>query len=119
MNAPSSSITLSGLARRLVKDGVLSRQVAQDALQASARDKKPLVSYLVDNQLAVSSVIAEAASDEFGTPLFDLSAFNMAVSPKNLVDAKLIQKHHTLPLFRDAVIACLLRYRSNQSARTG
>lgn len=100
MNAPSTSVTLSGLARRLVKDGVLSEQIAQEALQSSARDKKPLVTYLVDNHLAVSSVIAEAASDEFGTPLFDLSAFNMAVSPKNLVDAKLIQKHHTLPLFR-------------------
>ncbi|MDB6061854.1 MAG: type pilus assembly ATPase PilB [Verrucomicrobiaceae bacterium] len=100
MNAPTSSIALSGLARRLVKDGVLSEQIAQDALQSATRDKKPLVTFLVDNRLATSAAIAEAASDEFGTPLFDLSAFNMATSPKNLVDSKLIQKHHTLPLFR-------------------
>ena len=96
----TAAIALSGLARRLVKDGVLSEQIAHDALQSAAREKKPFVSYLVENHLAQSNVIAEAASDEFGAPLFDLSSFNMAMSPKSLVDSKLIQKHHTIPLFR-------------------
>ncbi len=96
----TAAIALSGLARRLVKDGVLSEQVAHEALQASAREKKPFVSYLVENHLAQGGTIAEAASDEFGAPLFDLSAFNMVMSPSRLVDSKLIQKHHTIPLFR-------------------
>jgi type IV pilus assembly protein PilB len=96
----TSAIALSGLARRLVKDGVLSEQIAHEALQVAVREKKPFVSYLVQNNLAQGAVIAEAASDEFGTPLFDLSAFNMLMSPKSLVDSKLIQKHHTIPLFR-------------------
>lgn len=96
----TTALALSGLARRLVKDGVLSEQIAHDALQSAAREKKPFVSYLVENHLVQSSVIAEAASDEFGTPLFDLSAFNMVMSPRSLVDSKLIQKHHTIPLFR-------------------
>jgi type IV pilus assembly protein PilB len=100
MNTPVSSVALSGLARRLVKDGLLSEQIAHDALQTSAREKKPFVSFLVDNGLAKSGAIAEAASDEFGTPLFNLSAFNMVMSPKSLVDNKLIQKHHTIPLFK-------------------
>lgn len=96
----NTSVALSGLARRLVKDGVLTETVAQDAFQGSARDKKPFVAYLIEKKLADGYVIAEAASDEFGTPLFDLSAFNMSMTPKGLVDSKLIQKHHTLPLFR-------------------
>lgn len=100
MNTSTSTIALSGLARRLVKDGVLSEQIAHEALQSSTREKKPFVSYLVESHLAPGSVIAEAASDEFGAPLFDLSAFNMTMSPKGLVDIKLIQKHHTIPLFR-------------------
>jgi type IV pilus assembly protein PilB len=100
MNTSTTAIALSGLARRLVKDGVLSEQIAQEALQSAMRDKKPFVSYLVQSNLAKGSIIAEAASDEFGTPLFDLSAFNMAMSPKSLVDIKLIQKHHTMPLYR-------------------
>jgi type IV pilus assembly protein PilB len=96
----NTSVALSGLARRLVKDGVLSENIAQDAFQGAAREKKPFVSYLVEHNLAGGSVIAEAASDEFGTPLFDLSAFNITMAPKSLVDSKLIQKHHTVPLFR-------------------
>jgi len=96
----NSAISLSGLARRLVKDGVLSEQVAQEAFQGCAREKRPFVSYLIEHKLADGHVIADAASDEFGTPLFNLSAFNMNMAPKSLVDSKLIQKHHTLPLFR-------------------
>ena len=98
--ATNTSVALSGLARRLVKDGVLNENSAQEAFQAALREKKTFVSYLVEHRLADSAVIAEAASDEFGAPLLDLSAFNMAVAPKNLVDSKLIQKHHTIPLFR-------------------
>lgn len=99
MSTPPS-VALSGLARRLVKDGVLSENVAQEAFQGALKEKKPFVSYLVEQNLADGAVIAEAASDEFGTPLFDLTAFNTSMSPKNLVDTKLIQKHHTIPLFR-------------------
>jgi type IV pilus assembly protein PilB len=96
----SSTIALSGLARRLVKDGILAEQIAQEAFHSSTREKKPFVSYLVENNLADGYAIAEAASDEFGTPLFDLTAFNMTLTPKGLVDSKLVLKHHTVPLFR-------------------
>jgi type IV pilus assembly protein PilB len=96
----SATIALSGLARRLVKDGIIAEQIAQDAFHSAAREKKPFVSYLVENSLADGYAIAEAASDEFGTPLFDLTAFNMSLTPKGLVDGKLVQKHHTVPLFR-------------------
>jgi type IV pilus assembly protein PilB len=96
----SATIALSGLARRLVKDGIIAEQIAQDAFHTAAREKKPFVSFLVENKLADGYAIAEAASDEFGTPLFDLTAFNMTLAPKGLVDTKLVQKHHTIPLFK-------------------
>ena len=95
-----NAIPLSGLARRLVKDNLLNEQVAQQAYQDASAEKQPFVTYLVENSLCDSLAIAEAASDEFGAPLFDLSAFNMEMVPKDLVDTKLIQKHHTLPLYR-------------------
>ncbi len=56
----------------------------------------------MERQFADSSRIAEAASDEFGTPLLDLAAFNMETCPKTLVDPKLVEKHHTIPLFKRA-----------------
>ncbi|MFA7553686.1 MAG: type IV-A pilus assembly ATPase PilB [Spongiibacteraceae bacterium] len=96
----NSTIALSGLARRLVKDGILASEAAQQALQEAGEKNHPFVSYLVENNIANSTAIAEAASDEFGAPLFDLSAFNVELAPKDLIDLKLIQKHHTLPLYR-------------------
>ena len=95
-----SSIALSGLARRLVKDGILAEEAARDAFEKAMQQKLPFVSYLVRNALAASLPIAEVASDEFGTPLFDLKAINFDLIPKNIVDIKLIQQHHALPIFK-------------------
>lgn len=100
MNDNSPPIALSGLARRLVKDGLLDDAQAQEAQEAANDAKLPFVSYIVEQSLCESTHIAEAASDEFGAPLFDLSSFNMEMAPRDLVDIKLIQQHHTLPLYR-------------------
>ena len=96
----NTSPPLTGLARRLVQDGILDEQVARTALQDSRQRKEQFVAHIVERDLADSLRVAEAASDEFGTPLLDLTAFNMDAAPKNLVDAKLVEKHHTIPLFR-------------------
>jgi type IV pilus assembly protein PilB len=95
-----NAIPLSGLARRLLKDALISEDIAQQAYQDASAEKLPFVTHLVANNLCDSHAIAEAASDEFGAPLFDLSAFNMEMPPKDLVDLKLIQQHHALPLYR-------------------
>jgi type IV pilus assembly protein PilB len=95
-----NAIPLSGLARRLVKDNLLGEQEARQAHQQALSDKVPFVTHLVDNGLCNSFQIAEAASDEFGAPLFELSAFNMDMAPVDLVDMKLVQQHHALPLYR-------------------
>ena len=96
----NTSPPLTGLARRLVQDGILDEQIARTALLDSRQRKEQFVAHIVERDLADSLRVAEAASDEFGTPLLDLTAFNMDASPKNLVDAKLVEKHHTIPLYR-------------------
>lgn len=93
-------ISLSGLARRLVNEGILAEEVALEATEGAARQKASFVSYLVSNNLVDGFAAAEAAADEFGTPVFDLRAFNIDMAPKNLVDNRLITKHSSLPLFR-------------------
>jgi type IV pilus assembly protein PilB len=98
--AGMSTIPLSGLARRLVRDGILTEAVAHEAFQAASREKLPFVRYVVNNNLAEPRRIAEAASDEFGTPLLDLKAFNIASIPKDIINPDLVSKHHSLPLFK-------------------
>ena len=99
MNAPNP-IRLNGLALRLVSDGVLDEEPAHEAALEAKDTGIPFVSCIIAKGLADSDVIARAASEEFGSPLFDINAINTSVIPKGLVDTKLAIKHHTLPLFK-------------------
>ena len=91
---------LSGLAGRLVIEGLLTADEAKAAQREAVYERVPLVKYLVDKRNLDSERIAEIASMEFGVPLFDIGAFNMGALPAGLVDVALVQKHHALPLFR-------------------
>lgn len=91
---------LSGLARRLIRDELISEEAAAEASSKAQQERIPFVRYLTTNGLLDGQVIAATAADEFGTPLLDLSAFDTAAIPKGLVDEKLITKHNVLPLLK-------------------
>ena len=98
--APLTNTHLNGLARKLVQDGLLDEETAQQACDQAASDKTPLVSYLVENDILSSTAIATAASQEFGIPLFDIEAMDLEQCAHSLVDEKLILKHSALPLYK-------------------
>lgn len=91
---------LSGLARRLVQENILSEKDAQEASNTAQKKRISFVSYLVENKLVASHEVAVIASMEYGVPLFDLDAIDHSVMPISLVSEKLIRKHHALPLFK-------------------
>ncbi len=93
-------VALSGLAKRLVKDGLLDETQARKSLEASIKEKRPLALYLAESGAVNAQHIAIAASDEFGTPLLDLSVLSDTNLPRGIVDQKLVRKHHTLPLYK-------------------
>ena len=97
---PPSTTKLTGLAARLVADGLLEENKAVNAVEEAKRKKLPLVTHLVEKKLVSSGDIANAASQEFGVPLFDLSAMDMELVATKLVDEKLVRQHHVLPLFK-------------------
>ena len=91
---------LSGLAGRLVAEGLISAQAASQAQKDASLERMPFVQYLVERKNVDSRRLAEVASHEFGVPLFDLRTFNRSAMPEGLVDMSLVTKHHALPLFR-------------------
>ncbi len=91
---------LSGVARRLVMEGTLPEDEVRRAVEASAKAKQPLGSFLVQNGIARSEAVAAAASAEFGIPLLDVRAADLRQAPIRSVDEKLIQQHRALPLFK-------------------
>jgi type IV pilus assembly protein PilB len=100
MATPSAQMTLNGLARRLVDDGHLAEADALNAQEQSEKKKSPLVSYLVDKNLLDGKIIATAASEEFGIPVFDIESIDLEADITKLVDEKLVRKHHALPLYK-------------------
>lgn len=90
---------LGGLARRLVKDEILSEDKAREAQQTAMKNRVPLVRYIAENKLADTALVAVAGSNEFGIPLIDLGALSSDPSLLEKVDAKLVEKHRVLPLF--------------------
>lgn len=95
-----SSTPLTGLARRLVFDGLIDEAGIRRAQEAASKEKKSVVSHLVASKLVDGIAVAEAAADEFGIPFLDLRAFNIDLAPKKLVDSKLIRSHRIVPLWQ-------------------
>ncbi len=95
----ANPVQLSGLARRLVEDSLLDETIAQEALQEATKTKVPFVTHLVQKDLVQASEIANAASEEFGVPLMDLSVLDPDSIPTNLVDEKIIRATHAMPIF--------------------
>src|SRR3972149_10022566 len=100
MAVTANKIHLSGLARKLVVDGLLDDAAAQDHYQKAMKEKKPFVSYLVENKIVASRDIGMAAAQEFGIPLLDISALELDMETIKLVKEDLIKKHHALPIFK-------------------
>jgi type IV pilus assembly protein PilB len=95
-----NAVQLTGLAQRLVSDGLMAREAAEQAYQAAAAEKMPLVRYLVSKKLLDGLTIANAASHEFGVPVFDIDAMDMEMAATSLINEKLIRKHGVLPLMK-------------------
>ncbi|MGQ0658758.1 MAG: type IV-A pilus assembly ATPase PilB [Chromatiales bacterium] len=100
MAVSTPKTALTGLARMLVVNGLLSEQDAQQALQASLDNKAPLVNHLVEKKLVSSRDIAHAASNEFGVPLFDINVLEVDPDVTKLVKEDIIRRHHALPIFK-------------------
>ncbi|ERS83961.1 type II secretory protein GspE [Marinobacter sp. C1S70] len=100
MASSNRNVTLTGLARRFVEDGLLDEETAKDAFIQASQNRIPLITYLTQNQLADSSKLAFSAAMEFGVSVLDLDSFLPEMMPEKVVDEKLIRKHNALPLYK-------------------
>ncbi len=100
MATTKPKLNLSGMARGLIQDDLISEERAEAAFAEALKQRAPFVTHLVENQLLNSLDIAISASRSFGVPIFDLDAVDLDVLPRDLVNEKLIRAHHMLPLFK-------------------
>ncbi len=102
MNAAmeNESITLSGLARRLVANGVLDEERARNSYLESVENGVSYISHLLTDKTLDGYGIAVAASQEFGVPLFNITTIELENEVVSLVSPELIQRHNVLPLYK-------------------
>lgn len=96
----TGGITLSGLAKRLVEQGLIQEQAAQQALLNAQKEQQPLIAHLLHGKILKPAVIAMVVAQEFGDSLFDLDSLDPDSLPQISIDEKLIRKHNVLPIFK-------------------
>jgi type IV pilus assembly protein PilB len=94
LNAPAN-----GLLGSLIRAGIIQENQSAELQEQARHDKKGLVSFLIDNDIISSSHLAELCEQEYGIPLLDLDAFELTEIPPKYLNAKLIEKHHALPIY--------------------
>ena len=89
----------SGLALSLVASALLSDEDSRKYTAEARQQRKPLITFLVENRILASAALAEFCEQEYGIPLLDLDAFDLNEVPQKYLNQKLIEKHHALPIY--------------------
>ena len=91
---------LTGMARRLVSEGVLPEADVRKAVADSAQQKVSLAAWLLDHGLVESPRLTQVASAEFGMPMMDVSTLSQASMPINLISEARAARAPTTSLVR-------------------
>ena len=100
MAVTTARVQLSGLARKLVMDGLLTEDVAAQAWEEALNDKVPFVSHVVSKRLVSAAAVAQVAAEEFGVPVLDINSIEVDNDVTKLVQEKLVREHHALPIYK-------------------
>ncbi|WP_421620962.1 type IV-A pilus assembly ATPase PilB [Alkalilimnicola ehrlichii] len=100
MVTANPSVRLSGLAGRLVREGLLDEATARKHTEQAVKKRRPLISHLVEAKVLPGHEVIHQAAIEFGIPALDLNAIEPDINAVRLVSEKLIRTHQALPLFR-------------------
>lgn len=96
--AANPQSALSGLARALVQQGRLKEAQAEACAAEAAARNGTFVQQIAANNLMQYREVAVFASETFGHPLVDLSAFDETQLPRDAIDRKLMLNHQVIAL---------------------
>ncbi|HSI45661.1 MAG TPA: type IV-A pilus assembly ATPase PilB [Methylophilus sp.] len=100
-----STQKLGGMARTLVQSALISEEEAGELQLKAHTQKISFVAAILAQKKISSRHIAQAASDAFGFPFFDLDALDQESLPDKTIDIKLMQSQRVLLLQQKSNIA--------------
>jgi len=88
------------MCRALVQQGLLNSDEGEVLQQQAKASGEAFLQHLLRNRRFQADQLAAFASQTFGVPYLDLDAIDPQLLPQGVVDARVLQKHHVLPLSR-------------------
>lgn len=98
MAATAAIPKLSGLARILVQEQLLSEAEAHTIQGQANTVKSPFITQAIASRKLTAEKIAEVSSKSFGFPYLNLDAFNPDYLPAKSIDIKLMQTNRVIAL---------------------
>jgi type IV pilus assembly protein PilB len=98
--AANIATNLTGMCRALVQQGMLSPEDGETLQNQAKAAGEPFLQHLLRGRRFQSEQLAAFASITFGVPYLDLDSIDPQLLPQGVVDVKVLQKHHVLPLSR-------------------
>ena len=96
----ASTRNISGLARALAQHGLMTEYEAETLQTQAQQAGTTFVDHVLAGKRISASQLAVFASRAFGVPLLDLSGFDTDQLQKDLIDLKIAQARHVLPLHK-------------------
>jgi len=96
----TNKVSLNGIARQLVNQGLITEEVAQDASNEASAKKKSFLTTLIETGEVQASRIAQVAAADFGQPVFNLSVIDPDTVPKDYIKEDLITSLNAVPIAR-------------------
>jgi type IV pilus assembly protein PilB len=96
----ASTRNISGLARALAQHGLMTEYEAETLQTQAQQAGVPFVDHVLAGKRISAGQLAVFASRAFGVPLLDLAGFDLDQIQRDLVDLKIAQARHVLPLHR-------------------
>ncbi len=96
----ASTRNISGLARALAQHGLMTEYEAETLQGQAQQAGVGFVDHVLAGKRISPSQLAVFASRAFGVPLLDLAGFDTDQLQKDLIDLKIAQARHVLPLHK-------------------
>ena len=100
MEDSSLKNVLNGYAYYLGEHQFLDKKIALNAFEQSLKEKVSFLEFLSKHKILDEMRVAQSASEYFGLPLCDLTAFNHDLIPTEYLNIQLVKKRMALPLFK-------------------
>ena len=98
MSTPETAFSLTGLPLRLVGNGLLNNDEAEQIKKSIEGKKKSFFTAAIESKPSQNTEICLQAAEEYGLPLMDVSALDPEMLDSKLLSEKIIRNHHVLPI---------------------